>query len=147
MSIAREREQTTGYLRFALFGLGAAGLVALAGWVPTQRWAGDGAASALVAALSVVTVGSLIGGLPTARLRRTGGDGPRAVLSVLGATAARTGSVVVLASAVAVAGLVPARPFLLWTAISYLALLPVDVAYALTATRTVAARGEEESTR
>lgn len=133
--------RSTGYLRFAVVTVAAAALLAAGSWLAARRLGGADAARGIAAACAVVAVGSLVGGVPVARARRSG----RAVHAALSATVARAATVVVLAAAVAGAGRVSPGPFLVATAIGYLALLPIDAAYAITASRPAGAGQEEET--
>ena len=134
------REALGRYLRFLLVAAGVAVAAGLAGWLPTRAAAGREAVGAMVAALAVCWVGSAVGGLPIARSAsagagRTRGEPARRLNANLAAMALRIATVAAGAVAVAVAGLVPRGPFLLWIGIGYLALLVVDTLYAVAAAR------------
>ncbi len=126
-------------LRFAAIGTGVtAGLLGV-GFLLTRNSAA-GTREAMVWACVVVFVGSLVGALPlvsglsaTAGLPGTVGpaSGPAAVSRFLAAMLLRMGAVGVGAVAVVLLGEVRVEPFLLWLAVSYLAFLIVDTAFAL----------------
>jgi hypothetical protein len=118
------------YLRFAATAAAASALLALGGWLPTRRLAGSEGVAALLAACAIGLAGSLAAGLVSLR---GGGAGAAPVLRALAATGLRFAVVVALALAAAWSGRFPLRPLLLWTAISYLALLAVDTRFALAA--------------
>ena len=126
------RRAAGGYLRFlAGLVLICGGLVSV-GYIPTARVAGEGAAAAMFAACALSLIGSGAGGLAVAAAAAKAiepGPGP-----TLAAMAIRLGVVAGGATLATLAGAFEARAFLVWVAVSYLALLPADVRYALTTT-------------
>lgn len=129
------------YLRFLAFAAGAAGLLAAVGWLPSRRLGGADGVTALLVACALCWLASALGGVPVllaARERRQGTAAgrppPHPLSAVLGASLVRLVSVVGLALATALSGLVAVTPLLVWTAIGYLGLLVVDSWYAVGAT-------------
>ena len=120
---------TAEYLRFVAWVVAVAAVVALLGYLPTRRLGGEGAIPALLAGCAIGALASVLGGLPTALIR---GGTPAELVTRLGAsTAIRLAAVVILGAVAFLSGWVPLVPLLLWIAISYVALLGVDVWYAL----------------
>lgn len=135
MSGPRERDPARLFAGFALRATGVAALVGLASWYFGSRWLADvgdlGAATrAAMAGCAVSWIASLVGGL----LLVAGPPDPQtAAVRALGATGLRLVAVVVLVMAASLGLGLPVKPLLLWTAISYVALLAVDTQFALTA--------------
>lgn len=149
------------YLRFAGLSVAVIALLAALGWIPTRRWAGAEAIPALLVGCGVSLAAALVGGLVIVRTEakgRTGAEagsrgtsaaaGPQALFSALKAMGLRLVVLLGLGVATALSGAVALKPFLLWTGISYLALLPVETRYALAAVADeVPAPGPDETTR
>lgn len=136
------------YLRFAGWSLGVIALLVALGWVPARRWGGPEAIPALLVGCGVSLASALVGGLVIVRTRMYGGEGPQALFSALKAMGLRLVVLLGLGVATALSGAVALKPFLLWTGISYLALLPVETRYALAAVADeVPAPGPDETTR
>lgn len=138
------------YLRFLAQAAGIVAILVLVGYAPTRRWGGEEAVRSMLAASAISLLGSIAGTLPlvVARRRRSQQAAPR----VLGATAVRL--LVVLGAGIlaTVAGGLASQPLLLWLAVSYLALLVVDAAFARRAldprrTPQTIRRTDEERTR
>ncbi len=106
----------------------SAALVAL-GYLPTARLGGPGAVGAMVAACAVSAFASAVSGLLLAQAGRV----PRhqAVNLALGSLVVRLLLALMVGGAAAASGWLDTEPFLIWLAISYLALLVVDTGYAL----------------
>src|SRR5436305_1644640 len=114
--------------RFASFlGLELAALAAtmVLGFVPTRRFAGDDAIPGMIAGCTIsFAAAALAGGLlvavraetPTARLQRSGL-----------AMAVRLTVVVALGLGAALSGQFARRPLLVWLALAYMVLLPLEV--------------------
>jgi hypothetical protein len=103
-----------------------AGLAAV-GYFPTRRWgsvAGVDAVAAMLAGCAVSLLAALVGALPLAVASPT--PQARAQALLLG-MALRFMAVLGAGLAVAVAGEFAAAPLLVWLAISYVALLAVEV--------------------
>ena len=122
--------------RYLLFLAALAGLTLLlvvVGWLPTRSMAGESALPALLLACGVSFVGSAIGGIPVAMAGRAKGKENPGLEGLKRFTASMVLRLLVVA---ALAGAViwflgpPRRPFLLWLAISYLALLVADTGFA-----------------
>lgn len=126
---AAQRRAVGRYLRFLALAAGAVALLTAVGWLPTRNLVGEGAGAALVAAGLVGWLASALGGVPVLLAETAGAGRPPAV--AFGSMLVRLLVVLGLALAVALSGLVPAVPFLVWTGIGYLALLVVDTRYLL----------------
>lgn len=116
-----------GYLEFLLLATGAAALLAgLGSWVVSRLDRADDT-EALVTGCTVGWLAAVVGALVIARA------GPRGVAPqrILAATALRLVVAAALAGLVLAVGGIAAEPLILWTGISYLALLPLDTIYAL----------------
>jgi hypothetical protein len=105
-----------------------AALVAI-GLLPTRRLAGDTGPAAMFAGcaiglISAALAGGLLVGVP--------GDTPNARMQrALMAMFARLGVVVALGAAAVFSGLFARMPLLLWIAVTYVALLPLEVKLAV----------------
>lgn len=124
--------------RFAGLAVGLTAGVALVGWIPTVRQAGSEALAALLAGCAVSLLAGLAGGWVLLRSERSkveGGeverDASQAVVTALRAMGLRLLVLVGLGAAVGFLSAVPSTPFLVWLAISYLILLPLETRYAL----------------
>src|SRR5665213_562631 len=118
--------------RYARFlGLAVAVVVVLCavGLVPTRRLAGTGGVPAMFAGCAIGLMSAALAGLlliagagdtPDARMRR----------SFL-AMVARLVVVVALGAAAALSGMLATQPLLLWIAVAYMALLPLEVRLAI----------------
>jgi hypothetical protein len=82
-------------------------------------------------ALALDVVASSLAGLPIT-FARIHPHKDQLVAVSMGSMALRMAATVLLALAVVLAGEVDEKPFLLWVAIGYLLLLPIDTLYALT---------------
>jgi hypothetical protein len=126
------RPRTAAYLRFLAWTVALAVAIALLGYLPTKRWGGEGAVRAMLAGCGVGVVASALGGVPVLLWSGAGGaSGARGATGVLAAMAVRFAAALALALAGALSGMFERGPFLLWVAISYMALLTVDTRYAL----------------
>ncbi|HEV7517246.1 MAG TPA: hypothetical protein VGR07_13170 [Thermoanaerobaculia bacterium] len=123
------RPRTAAYLRFLAWTVALAVAIALLGYLPTKRWGGEGAVRAMLAGCGVGGVASALGGVPVLLFSGTGGASGAS--GVLAAMAVRFAAALALALAGALSGRFERGPFLLWVAISYMALLTVDTRYAL----------------
>ena len=120
------------YLRFLLWVIGVTIALLLIGYSPTRSQGGETAVVAMWFACGVSLVASAVSGLPIVRARS---GGLSAFKLFVASIVLRLFTVAVGGVAVAMgAGLEP-KPFLLWLAISYLALLVVDTAYTWTTLR------------
>ena len=123
------RSPAAEYLRFLAWVAGAAVLIALVGALPTRRLGGEEAIPAMIAGCAIGALASAAGGIPFVRRRATG---PAANLAAMMISMMLRLAVVIALGAVAVlSGGLEKTPLLLWIAISYVALLGVDVRYAL----------------
>lgn len=122
------------------FGAAATAVVALvlAIGLALGRSAPAGSREAMLWACGVALVGTLAGLVPLLGGGAVGdgskarpGAGPAAVSRFLASMLLRLAAVAVGSGAVLVLGNVSAKPFLLWLAVSYLALLVVETAFAL----------------
>ena len=118
--------------RYARFlGLAVAIVVVLcaAGFLPTRRLAGTGGVPAMFAGCAIGLMSAALAGL---LLVAVAGDTPDARMkrSFL-AMMARLAVVVALGAAAALSGLLATQPLLLWIAVAYMALLPLEVRLAI----------------
>jgi hypothetical protein len=99
------------------------------GIVPTRRLAGDEGVPGMFAGCGIGLISAAFAGLLIVTVT---GDSPEAKLkrSFL-AMMARLAAVVVLGAAAVLSGMFPISPLLLWMAIAYMALLPLEVRLAL----------------
>jgi hypothetical protein len=95
------------------------------GIVPTRRLAGDEGVPGMLAGCAIGLISAAFAGL---LLVTVAGDSPEAKLqrSFL-ARMARLAAVVVLGAAAVLSGMFAISPLLLWIAIAYMALLPLEV--------------------
>jgi hypothetical protein len=121
--------RTAGYLRFLAWVLAVTAAVALLGYLPTRRMAGDGALPALFAGCAIGVLASALGGVPIALSQ--GKPPAERLSSVLFAMLVRLAAAVALGSLAALSGRFPQNPLLLWITISYVVLLVVDTRYAV----------------
>lgn len=114
--------------RFVTLAVGALVLLAALGYVPTRRLAGDGATSAMLVGAGLALLASMIGILPLLKVR--GRPPAQKIAALMGSIALRLGVVVAAAAAVALAGVLALKPFLVWIALSHLVLVAVDSLFA-----------------
>ena len=123
-----------------LIGLGcAATLAAIAlGYYPTLRWAGPGGIPAMLAGCAVSLVAGIIGALPLC-FAVSLGRGPAGMVNrILAASALRMAAALVLTLSLALSGLFPRAPLLVWIAVAYLWTLLVETVYLLYGLRVTA---------
>lgn len=96
----------------------------MAGYLPTRRWGGPAAIEAMLAGCGVSLAAAVLGALPLLFASPT--PQARAQALLLG-MALRFMAALGAGLAVAVAGEFAAAPFLMWLAVSYVALLAVEV--------------------
>lgn len=120
-----DRDRYLGFLKLAA---GILAALLIVGYLPTVRLAGDKGITAMLAGCGVSVVGSMAGTIPL--LLSRGRTAVEAVPVLLGTIALRLTVVVLLAAAVALAGLVAIKPFLVWVAASHVGLLVADTLYA-----------------
>ena len=123
------RTPAAEYLRFVGFALGIAAVAALLGYAPTRRLAGEGALPAMIAGCLVGVIASALGALPVLIARRSAA--PVSPVNGLLSMGIRAAALVVLGVSLGLSGGFEARPLLVWIAIGYGALLPLDVWYAV----------------
>ncbi len=123
------------YLRFVAFAAVLTGAVAGLGVLLTRWLGGEGAVPALLAGCLVSWVASVLGGIPIllAEMAGTdkGGDPALRFRAVLGSMVLRFAIELLLIVVIAWGGRLDRGPFLIWAALSYLALLAADTKYAL----------------
>src|SRR5437870_826965 len=123
------RSATSRYARF--LGLSAAIVVVMcaAGFLPTRRFAGNDGIPAMFAGCAIGLMSAALAGL---LLVSVAADTPEAQMkrSFL-AMVIRLTVVVVLGAAATLSGLLATQPLLLWVAIAYMALLPLEVRLAI----------------
>lgn len=114
------------YLRLLALLAGLAAALAAVGYLPTARLAGEPGTGAMVAGIAASLLATALGGLPLLLSPASARDAATAPLLAM---ALRFLVVVVLAVALALSGLVPVAPTLLWLALSYLVLLTAEAAF------------------
>lgn len=134
MSGPRPTTATGEAARFVALVLGVAAALAAIGYVPTRRFGGAAAVSAMLLALGIVSLASTIGAVPVFLARRSGQ--PK-VHVPLAAMLVRLVTVAVSALLVVVTLAPPLAPLLLWLGIGYVGLLVVDTRYALRALKSL----------
>ncbi len=122
------------HLRFTGLLIGVAAAIVLIGYAATIERGGREGIRAMWPAVGVNVLASTLAALPItiARIRPRR---ERLIAVLMGSLALRLALVAVLATAVVLTGRLDRRPFLLWVALAYLALLPVDTLYARRHTR------------
>jgi hypothetical protein len=123
------RSATKSYPRF--LGVTAAVIAALCvlGIVPTRRLAGDAGVPGMLAGCGIGFISAALAGLLIVTVP---GDSPEAKMKrSFMAMAARIAVVVVLGAAAVTSGMFATSPLLLWIAIAYISLLPLEVRLAL----------------
>ena len=123
------RPPAAEYLRFLAWVAGVAVLIALVGALPTRRLGGEEAIAAMIAGCAVCALASAAGGIPVARGRKA--TDPAGRLNAMLLSMSLRLVIVVGLGAAALASGFERKPLLLWIGISYLALLAVDVRYAV----------------
>ena len=124
------RSPAAEYLRFLAWVAGAAVLIALVGALPTRRLGGEEAIPAMLAGCAIGALASAAGGIPVA-LRRGAADPAARLAAMLTSMMLRLAVVIALGAVAVLSDGLERTPLLLWIAISYVALLGVDVRYAL----------------
>lgn len=126
------RPPAAEYLRFLAWVAGVALLIALVGALPTRRLGGEEAIPAMIAGCAVCALASAAGGIAVglARQGRKATDPAGRLNAMLLSMGLRLAVVVGLGAAALASGF-ERKPLLLWIGISYLALLAVDVRYAV----------------
>jgi uncharacterized membrane protein len=126
------RSPAAEYLRFLAWVAGMVVLIIAVGALPTRRLGGDGAIPAMIAGCVIGALASAAGGIPVALARKSKATDPAGRLNaMLLSMGLRLAVVIALGAAAVLSGGLERRPLLLWIAISYVALLAVDVWYAL----------------
>jgi hypothetical protein len=123
------RSATNLYSRFLGMAVAVIAALCVLGIVPTRRLAGDEGLPGMFAGCAIGLISAAFAGL---FLVTVAGDTPEAKLkrSFL-AMVARLVAVVVLGVAAVLSGMFAISPLLLWMAIAYMALLPLEVRLAL----------------
>lgn len=99
------------------------------GFLPTRRLAGDEGVPGMLAGCAIGLISAAFAGM---LLVTVPGDSPEAKLKrSFMAMMARLAAVVVLGAAAVLSGMFAVPPLLLWMAIAYMALLPLEVRLAL----------------
>ena len=120
---------TNQYLRFLGMAVAVTAALCVVGIVPTRRLAGDEGVPGMFVGCAIGLISAAFAGL---LLVTVPGDSPEAKLkrSFL-AMVARLAAVVVLGAAAVLSGMFAISPLLLWIAVAYVALLPLEVRIAL----------------
>ena len=114
----------TEYMKIAVAALVGSVLLALVGWIPTSRIAGDAAVEGMIAGIGISLVASLVAAAPIAFTRKQAPGGRLNIM--LGATALRMFVTMGLFVVVVFAAWFPRNPTALWTGLSYLCLLAIE---------------------
>jgi hypothetical protein len=123
------RSASNLYPRFLGMAVAVIAALLVVGIVPTRRLAGDEGLPGMFAGCAIGFISAAFAGL---LLVRVPGDSPQAKLKrSFIAMAARFAAVVVLGAAAVLSGMFAISPLLLWMAIAYMALLPLEVRLAL----------------
>ncbi len=122
------------HLRFTGLLVAAAAVLAAVGYAPTLKRGGTEGIRAMWMAAGVNVLASSLAAL-TITLARIHPRRERLVSVLLGSLALRVVLVAALAAAALLGGGLARRPFLLWVAIGYVVLLPLDTLYAQRHTR------------
>jgi hypothetical protein len=117
------------YAKFVIVAVLVIVEVAAVGAVPTMRLGGKAAMPAMAVGSAISLVGAAMAGWPLA-LMRDPTPTVRMQTAML-AMAVRLAVVLGLGLAAALSGLVPRQPLLLWLAVSYVVLLPLEVKLAV----------------
>jgi len=117
------------YARFLGLAIAVVVVLCAVGLVPTRRLAGTGGVPAMFAGCAIGLISAALAGL---LLTAVAGDTPDARMkrSFL-AMMARLMVVVALGAAAALSGMLATQPLLLWIAVAYMALLPLEVRLAI----------------
>jgi hypothetical protein len=120
---------TNSYPRFLGMALAVIAALCVLGFVPTRRLAGDAGVPGMFAGCAIGLISAAFAGL---MISVVPGDSPEAKMKrSFVAMAARLAVVVVLGAAAVTSGMFALSPLMLWIAISYVALLPLEVRLAL----------------
>ena len=123
------RSATNVYPRFLGMAVAVIAVLCVVGIVPTRRLAGDEGLPGMFAGCAIGFISAAFAGL---LLVTVPGDSAQAKLNrSFMAMAARFAAVVVLGAAAVLSGMFAISPLLLWIAIAYMALLPLEVRLAL----------------
>jgi len=122
------RTPAAEYVRFVLWAVGIAVALALLGYAPTRRLAGEGAIPAMFAGCAIGVLASAVGALPVMLAKRSG-TRPAPLQGMLVSMLLRLATVLVLGLSAGLSGWFATRPLLLWIALGYVALLALDARY------------------
>ena len=117
------------YARFLALAVAIVIALCAIGLVPTRRLAGDAGVPGMFGGCAIGLISAALAGL---LLVAIGGDSPEARMkrSFL-AMVARLAAVVALGAAAALSGMFATEPLLFWIGTSYVALLPLEVRFAI----------------
>ncbi len=120
---------TSSYPRFLGMAVAVIAALCVIGIVPTRRLAGDEGVPGMLAGCAIGLISAAFAGF---LIVTVAGDSPEAKLKrSFVAMMARLAAVVVLGAAAVLSGMFAISPLLLWMAIAYMALLPLEVRLAL----------------
>lgn len=126
--MSADRSPAAEYLRFLVWAVGVAVALALLGYAPTRRLAGESGLSAMAAGCIIGVLASAVGALPVLFARRSGSR-PAPLQGMLASMALRLVTVLALGLSAGLSGWFASSPLLLWIALGYVAQLAVDVRY------------------
>jgi len=118
------------YARFLGWSALAVAALLVLGYLPTRRWGGERAVLAMTVGCAIGWVSAAVGGLPLRGARRTPQERLQGMMFGM---ALRVAAAAGLALATLAAFGVDRRALLLWLALSYCALLALEVKFALAA--------------
>jgi len=117
------------YARFLGLAVAVISVLAAVGFVPTRRLAGDPGVPGMLVGCAIGLLSAAFAGLLIVAVP---GDSPEAKMKrSFMAMVARLAVVVVLGAAAVFSGMFALSPLMLWIAIAYMALLPLEVRLAL----------------
>lgn len=123
------RSPAAELLRFLALAAVVGIALVLLGYPATRRLGGEEAIPAMIAGCAIGVLASAMGALPVFFSRRSGARD--ALRGMLLSMALRLAAVVVLGLAAGLSGWFEIRPLLIWIAFGYVAILPLDVRYAV----------------
>jgi hypothetical protein len=123
------RTAASQYVRFLALAVAVVFVLCAVGFLPTRRLAGTAGVPAMFAGCAIGLMSAALAGL---LLVAVAGDTPDARMkrSFL-AMVARLAVAVALGAAAALSGVLATQPLLLWIAVAYMALLPLEVRLAI----------------
>jgi len=119
------------YAVFVSVAFFSAGVIGVIGYLATQIWRDGQGVSSLLAGCGISLISSCVGAVPVAWVLSCGSG--QIAHAVLGATAARFGTALLLVAPLVLGGWANKEWLVLWVAISYVLMLPADTLLAVRA--------------